>query len=458
MNLKILHTNDIHSNFENFSKISTLIKRLKDDNTLVLDSGDFTDFKNVSLQGTRGLLGGELLHIAKYDAATIGNNETFALLPTLEYMVLNSKVPYVSSNIFKKDGSKIENLYSSIIVEKNGIRIIIIGLSPSLGPFNPLLGLYIEDFSKSIREELEKSKGKYDISILIDHIGTENDFLLAEEIPEINVIISAHDHKLFQEANRINNTIINSAGCYGEYLGFINLDYKDGKVSLIESNVISISQENEDEEIIKCLNENYIISREILSKPLYEIHKTLYHDNIEENPICNLIADGLRDFLNCDIGLINGGICNGGIKKGSLTELKLIEICPSPLNPTSFNIIGKYLREALEESLNGETCLKEGKGPGFRGRFVGKLHISGGEIYYSNNKIEKILIKGEELQDEKIYSIASSDYLQRGDGYKSLSNNENEVYSIEYIKDIIRSYGNRKDFIENSFKERWKKI
>lgn len=39
MKLKILHTNDIHSNFENFSKIATLIAQHKDDNTLILDVG-----------------------------------------------------------------------------------------------------------------------------------------------------------------------------------------------------------------------------------------------------------------------------------------------------------------------------------------------------------------------------------------------------------------------------------
>ncbi|MEG1487971.1 metallophosphoesterase, partial [Lactococcus sp.] len=61
MRFKILHTNDIHSNFENFSKISTKIKELKDENTLILDAGDFHDFKDIMLEGTKGIAGGKLL-------------------------------------------------------------------------------------------------------------------------------------------------------------------------------------------------------------------------------------------------------------------------------------------------------------------------------------------------------------------------------------------------------------
>ncbi|MDF2612081.1 MAG: bifunctional metallophosphatase/5-nucleotidase [Lachnospiraceae bacterium] len=49
MKLTIHHTNDIHSNFENFSKITTLINERKDSNTLILDAGDFADFKRIEL-------------------------------------------------------------------------------------------------------------------------------------------------------------------------------------------------------------------------------------------------------------------------------------------------------------------------------------------------------------------------------------------------------------------------
>jgi len=192
-----------------------------------------------------------------------------------------------------------------------------------------------------------------------------------------------------------------------------------------------------------------------LSIPLYEINVDLWHDVVEENPITNLLADALVDVLKCDIGIINSGVLNGGIKKGGVSVKKLIEICPSPLNPTCFEIQGKYIKEALQNSLDSDYCYVDGKGPGFRGKYLGKLHVSNALIEHDGRKIRKIFINGEELQEEKWYSAASSDYLQRGTGYTSLKNNKNEHYNSEYLRDTLREYISKKEFVEKAFVDRW---
>lgn len=116
MRFKILHTNDIHSNFENFAKITTKIKELKDENTLILDAGDFHDFKDIMLQGTAGAAGGKLLEEAGYDAIAIGNNEGFEGMNRIEIMTKNKNIPFLSCNIVKLDGHKIEGVKKSIII------------------------------------------------------------------------------------------------------------------------------------------------------------------------------------------------------------------------------------------------------------------------------------------------------------------------------------------------------
>ncbi|WP_291649158.1 5'-nucleotidase C-terminal domain-containing protein [Clostridium sp.] len=106
----------------------------------------------------------------------------------------------------------------------------------------------------------------------------------------------------------------------------------------------------------------------------------------------------------------------------------IIEICPSPLNPIYMEIQGKYIREALEQSLDSEICYKDGTGSGFRGRFLGRLHISGAIIEHDGNQINRIIVNGKELDEEKYYRVDTSDYLQRGTGYKTLANNINVRY------------------------------
>ena len=457
MKLTIIHTNDLHSNFENFKKAATLIKRLKDEYSIILDGGDFADFKSIELQGTRGEAALELLENVGYDAITIGNNEMFNGIDTLEHMASTSKIPFISNNIAKKDSTTIDGVCKSIVLEKSGLRILITGSSPNLGDFSEGLGLKITDYKNAIKAEIERYKGSYDLCILLSHVGTFADEPIAKEIDGIDVIISAHDHKLYAEAKLVNKTIMNSAGNYGEHVGVVKLEIIDGKTTLVHSETISTNGELEDQDIISILKRNKEKAISVLSKPLYPLEHPLWHDVVEENPLSNLIASGLKDMLNTDIGIINSGICNAGIFN-YVSRKKLIEVCPSPLNPTYFEIQGKHLLAALEQSLDDQLCLAEGRGAGFRGRFLGRLHVSGMKIVYSGTTIKDIFINEKALDPEKWYSVASSDYLHRGSGYPDLANNKNERYLAEEIKDVIRTYACKKDFIEDAEKKRWKEV
>ena len=455
MKLKILHTNDVHSHFEAFSRAASLIKKHKDEDTIILDGGDFADFKSIELQGTRGMAAIELLQSVGYDALTIGNNEMFNGFDTLEYMAGNSPVPFISNNLLRKDETVINGVNPSIILEKNGLRIFITGASPDLQGFNDGLGVHITNYKKAIKEELDRQRGNFDVCILLNHVGTIADDELVNELDGVDIILSAHDHRLYTQAKVVNGTVMNSAGCYGEYIGLIEMNITKDGVELIRGETIATQTSPVDHEVMKILKKNKEIAIEVLNRPLYTLEQPLWHDVIEENPMTNLIADGLQDMLKCDLGLINSGIVNAGAFQ-NISHKKLIEICPSPLNPTSFDIQGKHIREAIEASLDSQICLADGKGPGFRGKFVGRLHLSGAEILHDGKRVSEILIGNVPLEDEKWYSVASSDYLQRGSGYESLGHARNEKYWAEEIRDVIRIYGEQNDFIEKAQVNRWK--
>jgi len=452
MKFKILHTNDIHSNYENFSKIKTLIDLNKNENTIILDAGDFADFKRIELIGTKGSIAGELLKNAGYNAITIGNNETFQGIDMLETMVASSSIPFLSCNLLKNN-QKLENVRPFIILEKQNTRFLIIGTSPKVLVFKELMGFSFLDYNTEIQKII--SDNEHDVCILVNHIGTKNDEIIANTLEGIDIIISSHDHQLYKEAKVINHVINHSAGQYGENLGMIEFLVEDKQVTLVHSKVISTDSIKEDEAITEIIKRNKQIAIKNLSEPLYQIDKDLYHDFIEECPIGNLLADALKDLLKCDIGLINSGILNGGIKKGYITELKLNEIAPSPLNATSFEVKGKYIKEALQLSLDTQICLNNGKGPGFRGIALGKLHVSGLTVFYQNQMINNILVGDETLDEEKYYKVGSSDYLQRNPIYNSLNNNINPTYLIEYIRDVLRIYLNKNEFVENAFVDRY---
>ncbi|PFG13318.1 bifunctional metallophosphatase/5'-nucleotidase [Bacillus sp. es.036] len=454
MKLSVIHTNDIHSHFNNFAKASSLIRDYADEHTLVLDGGDFADFKSIELQGTRGIGAVKMLESTGYDAITIGNNELFNGNDTLEHMAVQSTVPFISCNLLKANGESFNGVCSSTILIKNKLRILITGASPDLQEFNDLMGFQILDYVEAIRAEIKKQHGNYDVCIVLNHVGTQADIELAEAIDEIDLILSAHDHFLYEEAKIVNNTILNSAGMYGEHIGIIEVDVSNEGVELLASSTISTANAVEDKEIQNILQ----VSREEaiaqLSKPLYAVSKPLWHDVLEENPMTNLIADGLKDRFDCDLGLINSGIANGGLVD-YVSNKKLIEICPSPLNPTYFEILGKDLYSALESSLNSSVCMADGKGPGFRGKYVGRLHVSGAKIQHNQNQIKMITINDEAFDPDRWYRVASSDYLLRGSGYPELANNRNFHYQPDEIKDVIREYAEKEAFVTNAYKKRW---
>jgi 2',3'-cyclic-nucleotide 2'-phosphodiesterase (5'-nucleotidase family) len=226
-------------------------------------------------------------------------------------------------------------------------------------------------------------------------------------------------------------------------------------VKVIDGKNIDIEEYKQDVEINRVLKVNKEKAIDALGKPLYEINEDLWHDIVEENPMTNFLADALVDVLNCDLALINSGVLNGGIRKGAVSLKKLLEICPSPLNPTSFEVQGKHLKEALQDSLDTDYCYLDGKGPGFRGKYLGRLHVSRALIEHDGRNITNVFINGEKLEEERWYTVASSDYLLRGTGYTSLSNNKNEKYNTEYLRDTLKEYLAKEDFIKKAYVDRW---
>ncbi|MGL4774633.1 MAG: bifunctional metallophosphatase/5'-nucleotidase [Clostridium sp.] len=459
MELTILHTNDIHSNFENFAKIVTKINELRNENTLILDAGDFADFKRMELLGTNGYAAVDLLKCGGYDAIAIGNNETFNGTGSLRNMASNGSIPFLTCNIEEINDGDFKGVLKSVIINKNNVNILIIGTSPSLGPFNEMLGFKSLDMIKSVKYEVDNHHGEYDVCILLSHLGMDSDKILAHEIPQIDVIVGGHYHILMEKAEKVGSCIVHTSGQYGEHLGVLKVSLEDDGVSLISSENINISNEKMDEGVLKILKQNKEKALDKLMIPLYKIDRDLWHDVISENPITNALADALLELYNCDFGIINSGVLNSGIPKGEVNKLRLLQIAPSPLNPCVFEIEGRYIREALNLALDVDLKLSEGRGPGFRGRFVGNLHVSSNvQIHYDSKQVVNILINGEELLEDKIYSIATSDYLHRGSGYSPLKNNKNVEYNIMYIRDLLECYLCKIGVVEKAFSNRWRAI
>ena len=249
--ITILHTNDTHSHIEpiiggrndgrgGVARRAALVNQIRKENpnTLLLDCGDI-------FQGTPyfNFYGGELeiklMSMMGYDAATIGNHDFDNGIDGLYKQLPHANFDFVISNYdFKNtimDGHTLENK----IVTLDGIKIGMFGLGIELDGLvnktNYKETKYLDpiDIATDQARILKEEKG-CDLVICMSHLGysyksdTVSDVSLAAATSNIDVIIGGHTHTFLEKPELIlnkegNNVVVNQVGCYGMYLGRIDL-------------------------------------------------------------------------------------------------------------------------------------------------------------------------------------------------------------------------------------------
>lgn len=217
--LKILHFNDHHSYMDKstmklkikglgklyvpiggFPRLSTMIKKLRDKNTLVLDAGD-------AFSGTlyhtlfHGMANVEMMNQLGLDAFTLGNHEFDNRDEGLKAFIDKAKFPIVSCNVKAEKGSILDGAWKPYIIkELNGTKYGIIGLEisqktkVSSRPSDKIKFLDEISTAQKYIDEL-RSKG-IDKIILLSHFGYENDLDLASKVSGVDVIIDGDTHTL----------------------------------------------------------------------------------------------------------------------------------------------------------------------------------------------------------------------------------------------------------------------
>lgn len=113
--LRLYHTNDLHSHFENWPKIVHYIEQKRSEHekdgeeTLVFDIGDHMHRFQMITEATFGKANVDLLNRLEIDAAAVGNNEGITLPhDELADLYTHAAFPVIVSNLFDADGQRPE--------------------------------------------------------------------------------------------------------------------------------------------------------------------------------------------------------------------------------------------------------------------------------------------------------------------------------------------------------------
>lgn len=234
----VLHTNDLHSHLENWPKIRRYIDQRKREvsqlgaTPLAVDLGDFTDRWHPLSEATNGQANVQLMNQIHYDAATIGNNEGVGnSKEELDHLYDQANFDVLLANLYDKTTLQLPSWAKpyKIITTPQGSKVGLIALT---APF-PLTyapnGWDIRQPMEILANLARTLRPQVDLLILMSHLGIEDDQLIANELPMIDLILGSHTHHLFKEGKVVNGVQLAAAGKFGRYIGEVTVTLDDQK-------------------------------------------------------------------------------------------------------------------------------------------------------------------------------------------------------------------------------------
>lgn len=330
--LRILFTHDLHDHIlpwqtgkdgkvspvGGYAYLKSAIDRYRTDTSVTVDAGDFsmgtlfngifeTDAPDLTLCGKMG-----------YDAVTLGNHEFDYGPEALANSLLAAKDPpkVLSSNIHfadKADSRALKTAFEKIggsattMVEKNGVKIGLFGLMGKNATEDIAYpgSVTFTDQVTAAQQCVSKLQAQgADVIICLSHSGTaekrsdSEDVQLAKKVKGIDVIISGHSHTLLPKPIVEGNTTIVSCGCYGQYLGVLDLDLKTGRQLHYE--LVPITQAFAPDQAVKAQIEGY---EQDVNKQFLSRYGLKFDDVIAESPLdFDDVNSNFNEFRDSNMG------------------------------------------------------------------------------------------------------------------------------------------------------------
>lgn len=381
--LVILHTNDIHAAFvpheaawvrSNPKPMIGGMIRLEEavdsirglgEPTLLLDAGDVMTGNPISEMVYKGAYGGALFEMMDrigYDAWEPGNHDLDISQENLRKLVSIATFPTVSANLVDKDGAYPLGNKPYVILERDGLRIGIIGLMSQdlYGLVNQqsLTGLKVLSPSETAQHWIDVIKPKVNLVILLTHEGAPEDSVLAEEIHGADVIVGGHSHTRILVPKVVNNVRIVQTGANCENLGFLEVTFVDGKPVKYWGRLIPLWV-GAAPRVVKVTTLVDSLQKQI-DKSYSEVIGTLsekWTNRGEDNPIAAFVAEAQRTAALAQVSFMNLHGVRKELLAGPITRRDIFEVLPFRNLIVTFQLSGQQLEGILRYYLDKHPAI-----------------------------------------------------------------------------------------------------
>jgi 2',3'-cyclic-nucleotide 2'-phosphodiesterase (5'-nucleotidase family) len=442
--LNILHINDLHSHFEAYPKIKRFFNSYSesDGEVLKLDIGDNVDKWHPMTEASVGKINVNLMNELGIQYATVGNNEGIGLAKSeISHIYDDANFEVILGNLGDEKGPADWASPYAIYETKLGTKIALLAYTfPYYLTYAPN-GWTVTDPIDCLKRDIEISEVKNaDFRILMSHLGIRVDEVVTKEVPEIDLIIGAHTHHVFEEGAQINGTYLAAAGKYGQFAGEINLSFDNHHISDIHILAHETSH-------MKTLREDatWVTNFEQKGRDLLAAQKIIsLEKDLTIDDSCQLIMDAMLSYAKADVVIMNSGLVVSPFDK-EITKDTLHHSLPHQMRLVVFEVTLSELREICQDLFSQGELLKDQEihGMGFRGKKFGKLLTKG--FAFKNGKIvynEKVVNENGTIR----LAVVDQYYFARY--FETLKTKKGQLLFPSLLRELVGTYLQDKKYLQ----------
>lgn len=458
----LLHTNDLHSHLEMAHPLYRKIQGIRrqcielEEELLLVDAGDHMDRACLETEGTDGQVNRRLLEQFAYDAITLGNNELLTFdKKQLIALYQQASFAVVSSNLIESKGMlRAPWCKRWKIFQRAGLSIGVLGVTVPFDHYYEQMGWQLDPPLAILERDVSILRPQVDILIVLSHVGYKFDRELARKISDIDIIVGAHTHHLYEKGEWQGNTLIVAAGKHGKHLGHVVMEIdENNQIIDKQAQCWTMNPDLIDSDIEAIIQQAHKKANQELKKTTITLTEPMTVDWNNESPFANLLADSLADWGGTGLALVNSGQLLSSLH-GQISEKDIHQVCPHPINPVLLSLKGDAIRQSLEESLSPDFTEMEIRGFGFRGKCLGNLAVSGLEIRIDLcqpflHRICEIRFQDEKMEDDKEYLVTTVDMFTFGVGYTRLQEGKLiRIFMPEFIRELLLAQFQKKNALQ----------
>ena len=457
-NLTFLHINDVYEiapvrGQGGFAQLMTLLReeRAGADNSLTTVGGDFLSPSLLSGldQGANMIA---MFNAVGVDYVSLGNHE-FDFGPDVAMQrMAESNFPWIATNVLDADGSPFGDAVA-VATERVGdytigfLSLLTTETETLSSPGSAVeLASVVEAAAQAVADLQEQGA---DVIVALTHLDIAVDREIARRVDGIDVILGGHDHDpiTFYE----NGVFIHKSGYDAHYLGVVNLaidtvETRSGPaVTVLPTWEMRSTAGVEPDPEVAALVQQYQDTLDerlnvVIGTTDVELDSQRGSVRTGETNLGNLIADAMRDGVDADIAITNGGGIRGDRTYEAGTQLTRRDIqteLPFGNVTVLLELTGAQVRDALE---NGVSRIED-----VAGRFP---QVSGLTFAFDTSKapgerVVEVSVGGAPLDPAAKYRVATNDYMAGGgDGYAVLTNGTTiiDASGATYMASMVMDY------------------